>query len=104
VEKTKRECSAVAGPSRKGERFVFLTRISKQHGVLGGLKSLMLFQARKPMGDYHINMDLTVFEKWLNEFLFPKIDALKLQKVALIVMDNAPYHCTAQSTGFNPKG
>lgn len=103
MEKTKRECSAIAGPSRKGERFVFLIGISKQHGMLGGLKSLMLFQARKLTGDYHVNMDSTMFEKWLKEFLFLKIDALKLQKVAL-AMDNAPYHCTTQSTGFNSKG
>lgn len=71
--------------------------------MLGGRKSLMIFQARKLTGDYHVNMDTAMFLKWLHEFFCPQLSDLRIQKHVL-VLDNALYHCTAQSNGFNPKG
>lgn len=45
-----------------------------------------MFDAKKGDGDYHSEMDAHNFEKWFSKFL-PNIE-----KDAVIVMDNAPYH------------
>lgn len=65
-------------PSGKGERFVMLTGVTQEYGMLEGdndvLDSLMLFQARKATGDYHQNMDSDMFCMWLEKQLFPILD------------------------------
>lgn len=88
-------------PSGKGERFIMLTGISKEYGMLAGangiLDSLMLFQAKKATGDYHDNMDSAMFCMWLSKQLLPLLDAYGIQ--AILVMDNASYHlCPAEGS------
>ena len=60
--------------------------------ALETLSTLMIFQARKPNGDYHENMDADMFSKWLEEFLFPALKERNLQ--GILVLDNASYHQT----------
>jgi transposase len=81
-----------------------LTAICKEYGILGDLESLetlMLFQARKATGDYHANMDSDMFCKWLEENLFPVLDRHGIR--AILVMDNASYHCVAAPGSINVK-
>ena len=81
---------------------VLLTAICKEYGILGDLETLetlMIFQARKASGDYHANMDSDMFCKWLTENLFPVLD--KKGITAILVMDNASYHCVPAPGSIN---
>ena len=52
----------------------------------------MIFQSKKAKGDYHENMDGTMFLKWLKNRLIPTFKALYGRKKLILVLDNAPYH------------
>ena len=70
-------------------------------GDLESLETLMIFPAKKSTGDYHANMDSDMFCKWLEEYLFP---VLKRKGItAIVVMDNASYHCVAAPGSINVK-
>jgi len=89
------EGNAVALPRGKGERLVMLTAITSEYGMLQldeELRTLMLFQARKATGDYHENMNADAFCEWVEEQLLPALEELKVD--AVLIMDNASYHCT----------
>jgi len=103
-------------PTGKGERLVMLTGITKEYGMLEcdiadvtkELTSLMLFQARKATGDYHLNMDADMFSMWLvgdeaknREGLFHILRRMGIK--AILVMDNASYHCTPAPGSINVK-
>ena len=89
--------AAVFMASGKGERLVLLTAITEEFGMLNleALDSndgtLLIFQARKRTGDYHLNMNGACFcVDWLTKKMIP---ALKQQSFeAIFVMDNASYH------------
>ena len=52
----------------------------------------MIFQSKKALGDYHENMNDTMFLKWLRNRLIPTFKALYGRKKLILVLDNAPYH------------
>ena len=52
----------------------------------------MVFRGKVAGGDYHENMDGTMFMKWINTRLVPTIRKLHPDKKVYLVMDNAPYH------------
>lgn len=64
------------------------------------LPGMMIFEARKCSGDYHANMDSTMFLRWVREQLVPQLDALDVD--AVLVMDNAGYHCTPAEGCVDP--
>lgn len=51
--------------------------------------SLLIFKSQSKSSDYHDDMNSTNFRKWMTEKLIPN-----LPERSLVVMDNAPYHCT----------
>ena len=69
-------------PSGKGKGFMILHIGSEDGFVEGGL---LIFESKK-QGDYHEEMNSEVFENWFAEIL-PKLD-----KEAVIIIDNASYH------------
>ena len=71
-------------PTGKGERLIILHAISSL-GWIDGAK--LVFQSKKRTGDYHGQMNATLFQKWFSEKLIPN-----LSEPSLIIMDNAPYH------------
>jgi len=91
-------------PTGKGERLVLLTAITEEHGILKskvpGLSTILIFQARKPTGDYHKNMNADCFCEWLEQQLFPVMAENGLE--GLLVMDNAAYHTTPAAHSINP--
>jgi hypothetical protein len=86
-----------------------LTALTKEYGIVGDLhvgpnndiETLMLFQAKKPTGDYHANMDNDMFCKWLTLQLFPALNRQGIK--AILVMDNASYHCVPAEGSINVK-
>ena len=70
-------------PTGKGGRFIVLHAGSKDGFVLN---AQLAFLAKND-GDYHHQMNGSVFEKWFRTQLIPNIPAS-----SVIVMDNAPYH------------
>ena len=56
------------------------------------LTTEMIFQSKKARGDYHENMNGTMFLKWLKNRLFPTFKALYGNRKLVLVLDNAPYH------------
>ena len=56
------------------------------------LTTEMIFQSKKAKGDYHENMDGTMFLKWINNRLIPTFKAIYGDKKLVLVLDNAPYH------------
>lgn len=65
------------------------------------LTSQMIWRGKIGRGDYHENMDGTMFEKWLTERLIPTFKAKYPGKVMYLVMDNAPYHhCHPEDSFF----
>ncbi|XP_063911961.1 uncharacterized protein LOC135128812 [Zophobas morio] len=69
-------------PSEKRKKFIILHIGSEDGFVEGGL---LMFESKK-QGDYHEEMNSEVFENWFAEIL-PKLD-----KEAVIIIDNASYH------------
>jgi len=103
--------SACNIPSGKGERIVMLTAICKEYGipspidadgnVVDPLAALMLFKAQKSTGDYHSQMNSNVFCEWLQGQLFPALASRNIK--AILVLDNASYHCSATDVSINPE-
>ena len=96
-------------PSGKGERIVMLTGICKEYGIPSllnedgsvndELKALMLFKAKKATGDYHSQMNSDAFCEWLQDYLFPCLASRNIK--AILVLDNASYHCCAAEGSIN---
>ncbi|CAH2084624.1 unnamed protein product [Euphydryas editha] len=51
--------------------------------------ALLIFRSQSQSVDYHDDMNATNFLKWMTEMVVPY-----LPEKSLVVMDNAPYHCT----------
>ncbi|EDN68744.1 transposase [Beggiatoa sp. PS] len=60
----------VQKPSGKGERLVIVNAISSS-GWVNGAK--LVFQATRKTGDYHGQMNASLFQKWFSEKLIPNI-------------------------------
>jgi len=56
------------------------------------LETLLILQAKKRTGDYRTNMNADNFCRLLELMLLPVLDFNKIE--AILVMDNASYHCT----------
>jgi transposase len=80
-------------PTGKGERLIIVNAISSQGWVDG---AQLVFQAKRKTGDYHGQMNASLFQKWFSEKLLPNIG-----ENSLIIMDNASYHNTL-SAGSPP--
>ena len=87
-----------------------LTAICKEYGipplldddgnVVDPLHALLLFKAKKNTGDYHANMNSNNFCEWLETRLFPVLESHNIK--AILVLDNASYHCCAAEGSINP--
>ncbi|XP_056642619.1 uncharacterized protein LOC130449009 [Diorhabda sublineata] len=73
---------SLKSPSGKGKCLIILHAECEQ----GFVKDALLVFESKKTGDYHEDMNGTVFEQWFSEFL------KKLPDGDVIVMDNASYH------------
>ena len=71
-------------PTGKGERLIIMNAITKDGWVPG---AKVTFKSTRKTGDYHGQMNQTMFTKWFEEKLLPNIPAR-----SLIIMDNAAYH------------
>lgn len=71
-------------PTGKGERLIIMNAITK-NGWVPDAK--VTFKSTRKTGDYHGQMNQTMFTKWFREKLLPNIPAH-----SLIIMDNAAYH------------
>lgn len=76
--------AGVAAPINKGRRLVML-HAGGEMGFIDGC--LTMWEAQHKTGDYHDNMNHTMYMKWLTEKLIPK-----LPKKSVVVIDNASYH------------
>ena len=74
----------VQKPTGKGERIIILNAITKNGWVP---RAQLTFKSSRKTGDYHGQMNHTLFSKWFTEQLLPNIP-----KNSLIIMDNASYH------------
>ncbi|CAK1592032.1 unnamed protein product [Parnassius mnemosyne] len=70
-------------PSGKGKRLI-IGHIGGEEGFVED--SLLIFEAKKNIEDYHQEMNADSFEKWFRGVL------PKLKPNSVVVMDNAPYH------------
>ena len=71
-------------PTGKGERLIIMNAITNDGWVPG---AKVTFKSTRKTGDYHGQMNQTMFTKWFEEKLLPNIPAR-----SLIIMDNAAYH------------
>ncbi len=71
-------------PAGKGKRLIIMNAVSED-GWLPGAK--VTFKSTRKTGDYHGQMNQTMFTKWFEEKLLPNIPPH-----SLIIMDNAAYH------------
>nr|XP_026497740.1 uncharacterized protein LOC113401879 [Vanessa tameamea] len=69
-----------------GSRWI-IAHAGTENGFING--ALLMFKSQSKSSDYHDDMNSTNFLKWLREKLIPN-----LLERSLVVMDNAPYHCT----------
>ena len=71
-------------PPGEGERFVVVAG-----GTVAGFiqESFLCFPAKNKTGDYHGEMNTTLFLRWLTTMLLPA-----LAEPSVLVLDNAPYH------------
>ncbi|KAK3873076.1 hypothetical protein Pcinc_021888 [Petrolisthes cinctipes] len=71
-------------PPGEGERFVIVAACT----VNGFIEdSFLCFPAKNKSGDYHGEMNATLFIRWLTTSLLPA-----LAEPSVLVIDNAPYH------------
>ncbi|XP_064120247.1 uncharacterized protein LOC135224853 [Macrobrachium nipponense] len=75
--------TGIKPPTGKGSRLIVLHAGTK-NGFVPNCK--LVFQAKND-GDYHIQMNHTVFKEWFISQLIPKLPAS-----SIILMDNASYH------------
>ncbi len=86
----------VRKPTGKGERLILINAITEQGWVPS---AKLVFKSSRKTGDYHGQMNATLFQKWFSEKLIPNIPPR-----SLIIMDNAAYHNTlAPSSPPTPK-
>ncbi|XP_028040891.1 uncharacterized protein LOC114250967 [Bombyx mandarina] len=69
-----------------GSRWI-IAHAGTENGFISN--ALLIFKSQSNSSDYHDDMNSTNFLKWMNEKLIPNLPAR-----SLVVMDNAPYHCT----------
>ncbi|KAH9638425.1 hypothetical protein HF086_007732 [Spodoptera exigua] len=69
-----------------GSRWI-IAHAGSEYGFINN--ALLIFKSQSKSSDYHDDMNSTNFLKWMNEKLIPN-----LPERSLVVMDNAPYHCT----------
>lgn len=71
--------------SGKGKRLIILHAGTSKEGLIEGCD--LVFEAKSKDGDYHNEMNSTVFLKWFENQLLPS-----LKEPSVIVLDNASYH------------
>jgi transposase len=86
------DSSIISKPTGKGDRLIIVNAIGSK-GWIPHAK--LVFKASKKTGDYHGNMNWTLFRKWFTEQLLPNIP-----ENSLIIMDNAPYHKVLTDEAF----
>lgn len=86
------DSSTISKPTGKGERLIIVNAIDEE-GWIPHAK--LVFKAAKKAGDYHGNMNWSVFRQWFTEQLLPNI-----KKNSLIIMDNAAYHNVLTEEAF----
>ena len=83
IDTSSQEATGVKPPTGKGARLIILHAGTKDGFINNGE---LIFQAKND-GDYHNQMNATVFEEWFRMQLLPNIPPN-----SVIVMDNASYH------------
>ncbi|XP_023717166.1 uncharacterized protein LOC111869699 [Cryptotermes secundus] len=76
--------SGYMAPVSKGQRLI-IVYAGGRTGFIPG--SLLIFKSHLKTGDYHSEMNVTNYQKWLTEKLIPN-----LPPKSVLVVDNAPYH------------
>lgn len=71
-------------PTGKGERLIIVNAITKNGWIPG---ARLIFKSTRKTGDYHGQMNHTLFTKWFTKQLLPNIPVN-----SVIIMDNASYH------------
>ena len=71
-------------PPGEGERYVVIAGGTRGGFVEG---SYLCYPAKSSLGDYHGEMNSTLFQQWLTTRLLPA-----LPEPSVLVLDNAPYH------------
>lgn len=71
-------------PTGNGERLIIMNAMTKDGWVP---EAKTVFKSTKKTGDYHGQMNATIFQKWFKEKLIPNIP-----KNSYIILDNAAYH------------
>nr|XP_004932428.2 uncharacterized protein LOC101736207 isoform X1 [Bombyx mori]XP_012551118.1 uncharacterized protein LOC101736207 isoform X1 [Bombyx mori]XP_037867233.1 uncharacterized protein LOC101736207 isoform X1 [Bombyx mori] len=69
-----------------GSRWI-IAHAGTENGFISN--ALFIFKSQSKSSDYHDDMNSANFLKWMNEKLIPNLPTR-----SLVVMDNAPYHCT----------
>jgi len=69
-----------------GKRFI-IAHAGSESGFVSN--ALLIFRSQPQSADYNDDMNATNFIKWMTEKVIPN-----LPDKSLVVMDNAPYHCT----------
>lgn len=69
-----------------GSRWI-IAHAGTENGFVNG--ALLMFKSQSKSSDYHDDMNSINFLKWMSEKVIPN-----LPERSLVVMDNAPYHCT----------
>lgn len=73
--------------NQSGSKRLIILHAGTRNGFIPNAK--LVFKAGLSSGDYHGQMNSVNFEKWINEKLLPNLPAK-----SIVIMDNAPYHCT----------
>ncbi|XP_063846183.1 uncharacterized protein LOC135092001 [Scylla paramamosain] len=87
TDTTSEAATGVQPPTGKGGCLIILHTGTRNGFIYNGE---LIFQAKND-GDYHKQMNSTVFEEWFRNQLLPNI-----APNSIIVMDNAPYHSVLQ--------
>ncbi|XP_062531792.1 uncharacterized protein LOC134201289 [Bombyx mori] len=69
-----------------GSRWI-IAHVGSENGFVEN--ALLIFKSQSKSSDYHDDMNSGNFLKWITEKVIPN-----LPEKSLVVMDNAPYHCT----------
>ncbi|KAJ1519168.1 hypothetical protein ONE63_011224 [Megalurothrips usitatus] len=79
-----------AAPSR-GKRIIIL-HAGTEEGFVDGCLYLATKNMKDAMADYHENMTVEVFERWLRDTLLPNLERQFPGERCAILLDNASYH------------